>query len=170
MSVLSKFASTTERAMTSRVGRTAIIGGAIGMAVLGDKSANNDSARMIMNAVIGTPEDAPGADEIILGRKMELGDIFNPLAPHLPDLPGNLGPGWRNLKYALQPGDGVVNPAVSDMRAAISKREAFINESYDAGLAETMTNDVSSTFHPRSHNNLNASGDIVFGLHRRRFG
>lgn len=169
------------RIAESRAGSAAIIGGAAAVGFAGHKSANNESMRMIMNSVIGMPEDGPGADEILMGRKLELGDMFNPLEKILPDIqdwPGlntftkaipELGPGWQNLDYAMQPGPGIGNPAINDMRGAINKRDAFLSESFDKQLSEGMSDTVGQMYKPHA-NNLHASGDIVFGLHRRRFG
>jgi hypothetical protein len=181
MSVLSrmgKMASGTAkgayRAGTSRFGAAAIIAGAGAAAVL-DSKPSNESMRGIMNSVIGTPEDGPGADEIILGRKLEIGSVFNPLDDLIPFDPSFFGiqpgPGWGALKYATQPGPGIGNPAIADYQGAMNKREAFLDDSANKYSAEMNFNAANSTFGARrGYGNLSASGDIVLGKYRQRGG
>lgn len=183
MSLKGRLGSGIGRFAGSRAGSATVIGGAAMLGFAGEESANNDSMRMIMNSVIGTPEDGPGADEILMGRKLDLGDFINPLEgilPNLQDVPGlnavtgaipDFGPGWRNVRYAMQPGPGIGNPAIGDMRGAINKRNAFLQESFDKQLSEGMSNTVTDTFNGRKpFSNLNASGDMVMGMHRSRMG
>lgn len=170
MGVLGEIASGAERFATSRVGTAAILGTAVASAAVGSKPSN-DSMRGIMNTVIGTPEGGPGADEILLGRKLDTGDVFNPIAPYIPNFLGiRAGPGWTDLKYAMNDGPGVGNPAMWDMQGAMRKRERFISESANSQFSGMTFDRTMSTFSSRPRpGNLNATGDIVFGAHRNRF-
>lgn len=170
MSVLSRMGKSAYRAGTSRFGAAAIIAGAGIAGVIGSEPSN-ESMRGIMNTVIGTPEDGPGADEILLGRKLDTGDVFNPIAPYVPNFLGvRAGPGWTDLKYAMNDGPGVGNPAMWEMQGAMRKRERFMSESADSQFSGMTFDRTMSTFSSRPRSgNLNATGDIVFGAHRNRF-
>lgn len=123
-----------------------------------------DGSHGMMNEIIGTPDGMPGADEILLGRRLDFSDVLNPFADMIP---GTMpGAGMSNMmKYGLQDGPGVVNPAIANMETAINKHEAYYDQTYDASYADGM---YSARQSRRSHN-LNADGDIVLGLHRMRF-
>lgn len=163
------------------LGSAGMIGIGVGIAagVTNSKATNSIFSNMF-NAVVGRPGDGTiGADEAILGRPLDASSFINPLARFIP---GTAPQSMKYARYALQPGKGILNPAMVDYGRAVQSYEQgdYLRSQVRANVDQRVGNSRSSftrnnasaftgmTRYNRSQN-LNADGAIVFGLHNGRY-
>lgn len=117
-------AMTAPAAGAGLLGRSLLAPGAMGAAVaIGAGAAvinsvdTNEFGRGIMNAVIGDPLNGEiSADEAILGQKINLQTIINPLADRFPAL--RTPDAFKYMPYILKPGPGLFNENISRFQTA----------------------------------------------------